>query len=246
MPTSGDARIRPATRPTGRHLARRVTGGTRPSDRHPSFTCAFYRAPMSDNPVLFREFLRAPTQVATVTASSDVLVAAMLAPLPLDGAPVVVELGPGTGRLTAALTERLGGRGRRLAVELNPLLARRLAARHPSVTVVQADAGGLPTLLNERGIRSVDVVVSLLPWAAYANAPIPALAAGVLGPSGTFAQVSLAPLRWLAPARRQERDIRARFAELVISPTVWRNMPPARVLVARRPIRPSMARPSGA
>jgi len=97
--------------------------------RHRPFTWAFYVSSMSDNPVLFREFLRAPTQVATLTASSDALVTAMLAPLPLDGAPTVVELGPGTGRLTDALRERLGGRGRQIAVELSPVLARRLATR---------------------------------------------------------------------------------------------------------------------
>lgn len=193
---------------------------------------------MSDNPVLFREFLRAPTQVATLTASSDALVAAMLAPLPLDGAPTVVELGPGTGRLTDALRERLGGRGRQLTVELNPVLARRLAARHSNVTVVHGDAGRLPALLRERGVESVDVVVSLLPWAAYTNAPIPTIAAEVLSAAGTFAQVSLAALKWMAPARRQERDIRSRFADFTISSTVWANLPPARVLVARRPLPP--------
>lgn len=190
---------------------------------------------MSDNPVLFREFLRAPTQVATVTASSDALVAAMLAPLPLDGAPTVVELGAGTGRVTAALRARLGGRGRHVAVEVNPVLARRLAARHPGVTVVHADAGRLPDLLAAAGVDRVDAVVSLLPWAAYAHSPIPDLAARVLTPDGTFAQVSLAPLKWMPPARRQERDICDRFGEFSVSPTVWRNLPPARVLVARRP-----------
>lgn len=190
---------------------------------------------MSDNPVLFREFLRAPAQVATLTASSDALVAAMLAPLDLDGASVVVELGPGTGRVTDAVRERLGGRGRHVAVELNPVLARRLAARHPDVTVVNGDAGRLPELLAGLGVATADVVVSLLPWAAYAAAAIPNIAAGVLTPVGTFVQVSLAPLRWMAPARRQRHDIRARFTEFAVSPTVWRNVPPARVLVARHP-----------
>ncbi len=62
---------------------------------------------MSDGRVLFREFLRAPTRTATLTASSDALVAAMIAPLPLDGDPVIVELGAGTGRVTDALQRRL-------------------------------------------------------------------------------------------------------------------------------------------
>jgi phospholipid N-methyltransferase len=77
---------------------------------------------------LFQEFLRAPTRVATVTASSDALVTALLAPHRLDGSRVVVELGAGTGRVADALQQRLRGAGRHLAVEINPVLAERLAA----------------------------------------------------------------------------------------------------------------------
>lgn len=189
---------------------------------------------MSDSRILFREFLRAPTRVATVTASSDALVAAMLDPLDLDDGPTVVELGAGTGRVTDALATRLGGRGRHLAIELNAELARRLADRHPGVTVVCADAGRLPEVLREHGIDRVDAVSSLLPWVAW-NAPIADLAADALAPTGTFAQVTLLPTTWMRPARRQERAVRARFGTVALSPVVWANLPPARVLIARRP-----------
>jgi hypothetical protein len=39
----------------------------------------------------------------------------------------------------------------------------------------------------------------------------------------------------LPPARRQARDLRAAFGSLTASPTIWRNLPPARVLIARGP-----------
>ena len=190
---------------------------------------------MSDGRVLFQEFLRAPTRVATVTASSNALVAALLAPHRLDGSPVVVELGAGTGRVTDALQRRLHTTGRHLAVEINPMLAERLAARHPAVTVLCADAARLPALLREHGVERVDAIVSLLPWAAYAAAPVPELVAGVLAPSGTFTQATLRGLHLLPPARRQARDLRAAFGEVGAGPTVWRNLPPARVLIAREP-----------
>lgn len=208
---------------------------------------------MNDGRVLFQEFLRAPTRVATVTASSDALVAALLAPHRLDGAPdtergaesgaepaaepVVVELGAGTGRVTDAVARRLGGRGRHIAVEINPVLAARLTARHPNVTVVAADAARLPTVLAEHGVERVDAIVSLLPWSAYAAAPVPELAAGVLAPSGTFTQVTLRGLHLLPPARRQLRDLREAFGEVTGGATIWQNLPPARILIARSPRR---------
>jgi phosphatidylethanolamine/phosphatidyl-N-methylethanolamine N-methyltransferase len=185
--------------------------------------------------VLFQEFLRAPTRVATVTASSDALVTGLLAPHQLDGSRVVVELGAGTGRVTDALQHRLRGAGRHIAVEINPVLAELLAARHPAVTVVCADAARLPDVLTEHGIERADAIVSLLPWAAYASAPVPAIAARALAPSGTFTQATLRGFHLLPPARRQARDLRAAFGSLTASPTIWRNLPPARVLIAREP-----------
>lgn len=199
---------------------------------------------MDDARILFREFLRAPTRVATVTASSDALVAAMIAPLALGGEPVVVELGAGTGRVTDAVQRRLGGRGRHLAVEINPVLADRLAARHPAVTVVCADATQLPAVLRAHGLPRPNAIASLLPWAAYASAPVPALVAGSLTASGTFTQASLWLTQRMKPAQRQERDIRATFDDVAISPTVWRNLPPARVIVASSPT-PPRARTAG-
>ena len=196
-----------------------------------------YAAGMGDGRVLFREFLRAPTEVATLTASSDALVTAMIAPLPLEGDPVVVELGAGTGRVTDTLQRRLGGRGRHVAVEINPLLAERLAARHPAVTVVCADAGRLPALLREHGVERADAVVGLLPWAAYAAAPVPALVSQALAPTGVFTQASLLLLHLLPPARRLVRDLRAAFGDVTVAGPVWGNIPPARVLVARSPRR---------
>jgi phosphatidylethanolamine/phosphatidyl-N-methylethanolamine N-methyltransferase len=190
---------------------------------------------MRDDRILLREFLRAPTQVATVTASSDALVAAMLAPHVIGDGSVVVELGAGTGHLTDAVQRRLGGGGRHLAIEISPVLAQRLAARHPAVTVVCADAAELPEVLAAHGITKADVICSLLPWAAYAAAPIPAIAAAALAPTGTFTQVSLLLTHLLPPARRQERDLGAAFAELTVSRPVWRNLPPARILAASGP-----------
>lgn len=189
---------------------------------------------MNDDRVLLREFLRAPTRIATVTASSPALVAEMIRPLPAGADPVVVELGAGTGRVTDALVERLAGRGRHLAIELNPELAARLGARHPGVTVVHGDAGELHRILAEHGISEVDLVSSLLPWAAYATAPIARSVAAVLAPDGVFTQVTLSLTQWLPPARRQRHDAETTFGRVRRSPIIWRNLPPARVRVARQ------------
>jgi 16S rRNA A1518/A1519 N6-dimethyltransferase RsmA/KsgA/DIM1 with predicted DNA glycosylase/AP lyase activity len=58
---------------------------------------------------------------------------------------LVVDLGAGTGRLTAELARRAR---RVVAVELDPLLAARLAGRWANVEVVAGDAGEVPLPLE--------------------------------------------------------------------------------------------------
>ena len=185
------------------------------------------------------EFARDPLHTAAVAPSSPALAAAMVEPLPTGAEPLVVELGPGTGAFTTALQNRTGGRGRHLAIELNERWARLLESRHPDVEVVVADAVALPAVLAERGLGPVDAVVSGLPWAAYRTGSdgrrLPEIIAGVLAATGFLTQFAYTWSRWAAPARQQLADLRSSFADVAITPTVWRNVPPAVVYQARRP-----------
>ncbi|MEU8380679.1 SAM-dependent methyltransferase [Streptosporangium sp. NPDC048865] len=186
---------------------------------------------------LLREFLRSPLLTATVAPSSRRLAERMVVPIPERGEPTVVELGPGTGAFTQVIQDRLGGRGRHLAVELNPRLAGFLDRRFPGVEVVHAHAAELPGLLAERGL-SADVVVCGLPWVAFrpvAGVRLLPLVAGSLSRDGVFTQFAYRWTRWAPPAREHLRDLRTTFEEVVLSRTVWRNLPPALVYLARRP-----------
>ncbi|GAA5049918.1 phospholipid N-methyltransferase [Thermocatellispora tengchongensis] len=186
---------------------------------------------------LLREFLRAPWLTATVAPSSRWLGAQMVVPIPERGEPVVVELGPGTGAFTGLIQDRLAGRGRHLAIELNPRLAAQLSRRFPGVEVVHADAVRLPELMAGRGLHTADVVVSGLPWVAYrpdGDPPLLSVVARALAYDGVFTQFAYGWTRWAPPARRYLRDLRAAFEEVTLSRTVWRNLPPALVYLARR------------
>jgi phospholipid N-methyltransferase len=160
----------------------------------------------------------------------------MVVGVPERGDPVVVELGAGTGAFTSAIQRRLAGRGRHIVVELNERFAAGIAQAYPSVEVVCDDVTHLPELLAERGIGPVDVMVSGLPWVAYAGEPpLVQSMARALAPTGVYTQFAYNWTRWAAPARRLLGDLRTEFEEVVTSMTVWRNLPPAVVYVARRP-----------
>ncbi|MBB3674687.1 phospholipid N-methyltransferase [Modestobacter versicolor] len=140
--------------------------------------------------------------------------------------------------MTGPITERLASGGRQLAIEVNTRLAARLSTQHPAVEVVQADAVDLRAVLTERGIADVDVIVSGLPWAAFPARQQEHLLDAVvdsLSPDGVFTTFAYVHTRWTPAARRFRRDLEARFEEVIIGRTVWRNLPPALVYYARRP-----------
>lgn len=191
----------------------------------------------ADTGLFVREFLRNPTKVAAVTPSSARLAEQMVAPIPERGEPVVVELGPGTGAFTAAIQDRLGGRGAHLALELHPAMADVLRRRFPNVHVEQADAAALPDILASHGLAGADVIISGLPWAAYADhlpKSLVTVVAEAMRPGGTYTQFAYGWTRWAPPAKRLLHQLRADFEEVVISRTVWSNVPPAMVYLARR------------
>ncbi|MBO4160084.1 class I SAM-dependent methyltransferase [Micromonospora antibiotica] len=195
---------------------------------------------MSDNhrAEFLREFLRDPFTVAAVAPSGRPLADLVTAPVPGVGEPLVVELGPGTGAFTAAIQRRLAGRGRHLAVEVNERFAGLLAARYPRLDVAVADARDLGDVLAQRGHGRADVIVSGLPWAAFAGGQQDELLHAVtdaLAPDGAFTTFGYTFARWTPPAQRLRRALGDRFEEVVTGRTVWANVPPAFVYSCRRP-----------
>ena len=118
---------------------------------------------MTEIEAFAREFLRDPLNVAALFPSFAPLCRQAAAPLPETGDPVVLDLGAGTGQVTDVIQERLGGRGRHIAVEFNPRMAAVLQERHPKVEVICDDANAVVERLLAEGVRT-DLTVSGLPW----------------------------------------------------------------------------------
>ncbi|MFE9679521.1 class I SAM-dependent methyltransferase [Streptomyces sp. NPDC006259] len=182
------------------------------------------------------EFLRHPRLTGAVAPSSPALAQAMTAGLDLDRADVVVELGSGTGAITQAILRQLAPAARLVAVELNPVFARRLTERYSdsAVEVLHGSAEDLTKLVPYQ----VDVVVSGLPWTVMPHerqGRILDAVTGVLSPSGRFSTFAYVHAVWAPPARRFTAELAARFSTLERSPVVWPNIPPAYVHRAATP-----------
>lgn len=199
-------------------------------------------APTADERSARRAFLgaalRRPATMGAIAPSSARLGAVLSSVVPRTGEPTVVELGPGTGAVSAVIAGKLPEGARHLAVELDPDMVAYLRRTRPGLEVVQGNAADLGDLMAERGISEVDAVICGLPWALFDDATQRALLgeiSRVIGDHGAFTTFAYLHGMTLGAARRFRQRLRGTFDEVLVSATVWRNLPPAFVYVCRRP-----------
>ena len=190
----------------------------------------------------FRTFasavVRKPATIGAIAPSSTTLARRLAEVVPSHGAPTVVELGPGTGSVSAAIVERLPVDGRAVAIEIDEVLVDYLRRTRPELDVVHGDAAELGTVLAEAGVDRVDAVVSGLPWALLGDetqARIVDQVVEALTPHGVFTTFAYVHALPMSPARRFRSLLRTRFDEVLPTRCVWRNTPPAITYVCRRP-----------
>lgn len=180
--------------------------------------------------LFFKKFLQRGRTIASFAPSSRYMVRAMLAGIDFDKCTCVVELGGGTGPVTAELLRHAGSRCKVLIIELDPDLCQHLRQRFPDADIVEADAVDLDRLLAERGIASVDHILSGLPLPSIpepARSRILASAGRCLQPAGTLRQLTIMPLVYRGLYRRYFETVDFRF--------VFCNLPPGGVYVCHGP-----------
>lgn len=140
----------------------------------------------------------------------------------------VIELGGGTGSITAGLLAAGVDPTRLVVVERDPRLAGCLRTRFPDCVVVCGDARRLPQLLGELGIDGpVKAVVSSLPLLSMApasRARVMQAVSRVLNGSGTMVQFTYG-VHCPVPDRTLERV----GARALRTARIWRNLPPASI-----------------
>ena len=182
------------------------------------------------------EFMRRPFHTASITPSSRYLASAMVEGLDLSDANTVVELGPGTGIFTRFIERELKPEARLICLEINPELARTVAERCPRALVVNDSAENLAQHLGHPD-PGVDCVISGLPWVILSAEDQRRLlepAVKALRPGGGFATFAYSHAAWLPAGRRFRAMLESSFWRVDISPTVWRNLPPAFVYRCRK------------
>ncbi len=117
----------------------------------------------SDELIFLREWLRKPFFTAAMLPSGKTLSLAMAAAVDPAVPGVFVELGAGTGSITAALVERGVLPERLILIEFLPVFCDVLRRRYPTAHVIVGDAFDAPSLLRSLNIEPLAGIVSSLP-----------------------------------------------------------------------------------
>ena len=177
-----------------------------------------------------RSFVTQGKKIASLFPSSRWAAQSMIDGINFDECETVIELGAGTGAVTALLLQAARGKCRAIIVERNPVFCERLAERFPSAEIVAGDALKLTNILKRLKIRTIDHVLSTLPinwFPAQQRTAFLATICQHLQSEGSFRQLSHLP--W------SQRALYAQHFAAVSCPIEWRNLPPAGCYICREP-----------
>jgi phosphatidylethanolamine/phosphatidyl-N-methylethanolamine N-methyltransferase len=183
----------------------------------------------SDHVRFFRTWLNKPVLTGAVSPSGKALARAMASQVSAAGDWPVLELGPGTGPVTAALIERGIAPERIVAVEFNPDFCALLVERYRGLNVVEGDAYTLTATLPPGLSGPYAAVVSSLPLLTRPPAVRLALVESALEralPGSGLIQFSYGINPPVGPMPGRFGVARTAF--------VLMNLPPARVWLYRR------------
>jgi len=184
---------------------------------------------LDDELQFIRSWIDKPLRTGAVMPSSKALARAMARAVDPDAPGPVIELGPGTGPVTAALVERGIDPSRLVLVEFNPDFCRLLRTRYPTATVIQGDAYRLRRLLETTLKEPAAAIVSGLPLLTKplrTRLRLLADAVAVMKPGAPLVQFTYGVV---PPIPKTLAGVSAEPSNLV-----WLNIPPARIWVYRR------------
>jgi phosphatidylethanolamine/phosphatidyl-N-methylethanolamine N-methyltransferase len=185
----------------------------------------------------FREFLVNWKATGAVVPSSAALARRIVRDAGIERARTILELGPGTGSITAMLRSTMPPGARYLGLDMNPAFVEGLRGRFPDLAFEAAPAQeyDYAGFLGAGG--KFDAIVSGLPWSAFPEVLQIAILDRVmprLREGGVLATFAYSGFHVLPNGRRFRALLGERCTRLDASPTVWANLPPAFVYSAVR------------
>ncbi len=177
-----------------------------------------------------KRFVYHPVSVGSLVPSSKGLSGLITSSPKLSSANVIVELGSGTGVFTEQIMQRVKKDTLVFAFEIDSLLAKMTQDRCPHVVVINDTALNLIGYLEKYYVKSVDVIISSLPFAGFDNTSQNMLLETIfnaLSEGGEFLTFTYLYNTFLPGGRRFKEIINKKFLNFTISKPERSSFPPS-------------------
>jgi phosphatidylethanolamine/phosphatidyl-N-methylethanolamine N-methyltransferase len=184
---------------------------------------------LPDGARFLKSWAARPLQIGAVQPSGRALARTMASYVDPAAKGPVIEIGPGTGPVTAALLRHGVAAERLVLVEYSPEFCALLRERYPGMRIVQGDAYAISKTLASLNLEPTVAVVSSLPLLTRPvtqRLDLLRQCFDMMRPEGPFIQFTYGSA---APIPDKGDDYLA-----TPSRRIWLNVPPARVWVYRR------------
>lgn len=169
-----------------------------------------------------------PSMIGALFPSSKWLATNIVQQISKNPPGLVVELGAGTGAITAALLNQKRLFHQLIVIERSEKLANHLMQRFPESSIIQGDACQLHRLINKFTSSPIQAIVSSLPLRTLSPSSIGKIGIEInqiLIKGGLYIQYTYS--LWGKPLCPSSQ------LKLVKQQRVWQNLPPARIDVFR-------------
>lgn len=177
---------------------------------------------MQSKKAFFKEAVKNIKTSGTVVPSSKYLVNKMLNCIDFENVATIVEFGPGNGKMTSAILDRLSNDSKLICFEINQNFYKHLCEIDDDRLIVcNSSCEHIREICRNNGINKVDAVVSSLPLTNLPNSLCKSVldqSYAMLSEDGNFLQYQYA-LTYL-------RHLKVIFNEVDLE-FEWRNIPPA-------------------
>lgn len=169
-----------------------------------------------------------PSRVGALFPSSKRLAHSLAQQIAANPPGLVVELGAGTGAITAALINQKNLFRQLIVIERSVKLSNHLTQRFPELNIIHGDACQLHKLINQYASFPLQAIVSSLPLRTLSPCIIKKIGAEInqiLIKAGLYIQYTYS--LWGKPLCPSYQ------LKLIHQQWIWQNLPPARIDVFR-------------
>ena len=182
-------------------------------------------------------YLHNPLTVGSITPSSPALARAMTSGLRLKAGEGVLELGPGTGAITARIRRIVPSPNTYLGIESEPRFIELLRDRFPDLVFVSGRAEHAGYFCAQACLDPVKAVISCLPFVGVKGSVYDEIIENLdqlMSPGCVFRTFQYLHTYLLPSPLRFRRKMGALFGPHRRSPIILRNLPPVFVLTWTR------------